>query len=56
MPMLDEDEFAIVFGLYAECFKTAARPRESKSMEVRFERVRAAYERLTGSRTVTTTP
>jgi hypothetical protein len=47
MPMLDEDEFARINELFAECFRSA-RARGATSLDAIFEPVRREYERLTG--------
>lgn len=55
MPMLDEDEFAVVSRLYSECIRATKSERQTKAVglgsslvDAMFEPVRTEYERLTG--------
>jgi hypothetical protein len=55
MPMLDEDEYAVITRLYHEAFRATKEFRrlwgirlENASIHERFEPVRAEYERMTG--------
>jgi hypothetical protein len=55
MPMLDEDEFAVIAHLYQQAFsatkefrQTWGIPLENASIHERFEPVRAHYESITG--------